>query len=229
MQNRYKLACLAILSSLPACDQATNSYFPLEPGLTRAYLIKRTIANEPVLQKQIITGLAETNINGHAVHPQKYANGAIYYYTGTPEGIKLVNPETSEEDIVLRFPLVAGTRWQQRTHIHLLDIYLPSSSDDAPPARLDSEIVLASWIESNNETVSVPAGTYTQCIKVSAAGKARVNQRLLGIRTVHVTQSEWYAPGVGLIKRIRVEATEPAEFREEYTQVLENLYTSRYE
>ena len=32
----------------------------------------------------------------------------------------------------------------------------------------------------------------------------------LGIRFIQVEQTEWYAPGVGLVKRVRTESTTPS-------------------
>lgn len=225
-KHKNILACLISLPALFSCGQPSNPYFPLEMGLTREYSIRKTAGENTVLQKLIVSGLPSRNVNGRTVYPQQSASGTVYYYVQSPEGIKLINIDSNQEITILGTPLEKGTQWQQHTRVHLLDIRNETFSTNEPSVKLDSDIPLAVTIENVGETTTVPAGTFPGCIKITAEGSAQINQRALGIRTIHVIQTEWYAPGAGLIKRIRNETTEPAEYRGEYIQELENWYTN---
>ena len=76
-------------------------------------------------------------------------------------------------------------------------------------------------ITSLDESVKVPAGRFSRCLRVDAVGFLDLPQRiLLGIRTIKVEQTQWYAPEVGLVKMTRREFAIPNLYPSEYTQVL---------
>jgi hypothetical protein len=66
-------------------------------------------------------------------------------------------------------------------------------------------------VAATNETVTVPAGTFTNCVRINGHGSAitRVNmgQNFGHIDVVH---TDWYAPGVGLIRSERKETSDSA-------------------
>ncbi|MCY4360667.1 MAG: hypothetical protein OXE42_00570, partial [Gammaproteobacteria bacterium] len=76
-------------------------------------------------------------------------------------------------------------------------------------------------ITSLDETVNVPAGHFSRCLRIDAVGFLDLPQRImLGIRRFKVEQTQWYAPEVGLIKMTRREVAIPNLYPSEYTQVL---------
>ena len=68
----------------------------------------------------------------------------------------------------------------------------------------------------------MPAGRFDDCIRVEATGVTLVPADRGSLEVeVKVTQTEWYAPGVGLVKSTRLEAAESPFLRNgEYLQEL---------
>ena len=63
-------------------------------------------------------------------------------------------------------------------------------------------------IESLSDKVVVPAGTFTGCMRISFSGTAFIDAgNYVGKTVVRVSEINWYAPGVGLIKSVRKEST----------------------
>ena len=80
-------------------------------------------------------------------------------------------------------------------------------------------------IEDTDDTVTVTAGTFGHCLRVHGKGylfAGRTLQEFMGIDTINIDQTEWYAPGVGLVKSVREEYTQPNEFRNTYTRELQS-------
>lgn len=72
-------------------------------------------------------------------------------------------------------------------------------------------IPIKSTIESIDEVVTVPAGTFKECLKIRTIGVAEkfFEKENLTVR-IEVDGSAWFAPGVGLIKVIfKEEKTNP--------------------
>ena len=68
------------------------------------------------------------------------------------------------------------------------------------------KITLESTLETVEETITVPAGTYEKCIRVVSTGSATKNLGpFMGTANITVEEHNWYAPGVGLLKSIRKE------------------------
>jgi hypothetical protein len=94
----------------------------------------------------------------------------------------------SDSAYYLRYPLEPGTTWEEEAET----AFLPE------PVRL----TLRSRIESTGETVRVPAGDFTDCVKVRAEGSKRIELRESNGRfgVVSVSYQTWYAPDVGMVK-----------------------------
>lgn len=64
-------------------------------------------------------------------------------------------------------------------------------------------VTLKSTIESVDEVVTVPAGTFKGCVRVKSVGTTKKDVgAFMGIATIIVEHYDWYAPGVGKIKSI---------------------------
>jgi hypothetical protein len=58
------------------------------------------------------------------------------------------------------------------------------------------------------DMVKVPAGAFENCMRVVMSGNAFVDAgNYVGKTIVRVTETNWYAPGVGLVKSVREEST----------------------
>ena len=66
-------------------------------------------------------------------------------------------------------------------------------------------------IESLDDTITVPAGQFSKCMRIKMTGSAYKNAgNYVGLTLVNVEQTNWYSPGVGLVKLERLETTQSA-------------------
>ena len=65
-------------------------------------------------------------------------------------------------------------------------------------------------IAATDETVMVPAGTFSDCIRLKITGKGQANLAS-GPATIEVQGDEWYAPDIGFIKGIFRETVNSGE------------------
>ena len=139
-------------------------------------------------KKLIITNLAPQEVQGKKVTPRKWDLGGhvfiefmekddsgIYRYAeqagekGTPT---LVTPKECH----LRFPVTEGNNWNMSTKMG------------------NSTLNVTFTIESVSEDVTVPAGTYKDCLKIKQVGGNDAGASVMGY--------EWYAPKVGIVKSL---------------------------
>ena len=111
----------------------------------------------------------------------------------------------SEPRLLLPLPPFGGRTWQDRR------------TDQYPPQGLVRQLTSTTRIEGLNEVLTVPAGTYTQCMKVVET-TVQVDTRDGQQRVWHVTTTTWRAPSVGPIRTVR----ELLESKERFMQELVN-------
>ena len=82
-----------------------------------------------------------------------------------------------------------------------------------------------SEIESIDDVVKVKAGRFTNCIRINGKGSiyggGGTLKEFMAIDNINIETVDWYAAGVGLIKRTRKEYTYPLEFENHYLEELE--------
>jgi uncharacterized protein DUF3108 len=199
--------CLFFLCT--SCSQNESSYFPLSEGYKWIYDVTLTTQDEVLNQKYIFNNIGESELEGKPVYLRKSIDGTILNYSKSDKGIYYLGNIDSQsiqaefnEDKQLVFPemLSVGTEWKQTTVTKLLK---------KQGLEIVAEIPLEIKVESFNETVSVPAGLFTNCMKISMNGFEFKNiGNKLGITMVSVEQTNWYALGIGLVKMERLETTE---------------------
>lgn len=96
----------------------------------------------------------------------------------------------------LKLPLVKGSIWsdsyQNQVTAYGQPIYRQSASR--------GQVI-------GNETVSVPAGTYAESYKVQIYRATSTTSPLFAPQGDTVNMTEWYAPNVGLVKRVKGDTT----------------------
>ena len=210
----------AALLLLCACDRPAAGYFPVEPGYEWNYDVSRTIPplQGLVTQKIIVRNLRPRIEGGNTYYPKIYANGRTYFYTRSTEGISRMSPGDDSVEQVIGFPLSEGTTWSSTARLQLFD--LPKKLEDGWN-ELSRYMTMDYTITGLDETVNVPAGHFSRCLRIDAVGFLDLPQRImLGIRSFKVEQTQWYAPEVGLVKMTRREVAIPNLYPSEYTQVL---------
>ncbi len=204
------------------CNQGRdNSYFPLSDGMAWEYRIDYRVREEPKTQKLIFSTRPPIDLDGERYYSRVSLSGPRYFYQETGDGIVHVDPVSGDRSTVLAYPLEEQQSWQKASRIRFLEVtgaFTPTFK-----ARVEQPITMDYVIEAAGETVSVAAGEFDNCIRVHGKGRlfaGRMLQDYMGIDSIYIEQTEWYAPGTGLIKTVRTEYTEPNEFKNTYTQEL---------
>lgn len=211
-KRRYVLFSFFLL--IAGCSQKDESYFPLNNGYKWVYDVSLETEDGLEKQKYILANLGESEREDKSVYLRQSLDGTILYYSVSDEGThylgsvndKGLKPEFKEDKhLVMPFSYAVGTEWQQSTTTKLL-------KKTGPPQKtvfeIFAEVLLESKIESLNETVKVPAGTFKNCMKITMYGSSFKDAgNYVGLTLVDVQQTSWYAKGVGLIKMERIETT----------------------
>jgi hypothetical protein len=138
------------------------------------------------------------NFNGALVYDLRRSNGGRSTNYLDSQGLFQIavvdadwNYSFADLQMILPLPPVAGRSWQNRWIA------------ENPRQGVRYHEVRDHRIESANEVISTPAGTFTASLKLSTTFQSvnvRNNQTTL---TFHGTVIEWQAPGVGLIRSVQ--------------------------
>lgn len=217
--NRMTLLVI-MLAWFSGCGQASQEYFPLGENIRWEYVIEEQVNDEKKILKSIVTGLKSRTIEGLTYYPLIYASGEIYYFRKSTDGI-IVTPKPGQPgNIILGFPLEVGTDWKTETQLGILHHRHESFSGGESFISLGQDIILDFHIAGLDETVDVPAGKFFNCMRIDGIGTVKVEARTRGLDHILIEQTDWYARGTGLVKRIRTEASIPEKYRGTHTQEL---------
>jgi hypothetical protein len=212
---------LSLLLAAGGCGPRAGDYFPLDPGRSWDYRVTVAIRGETREQRLLLGSVAPTTVDGTVYHPRRRLDGRLEFHERAADGVLSVDPVSGRKALVLPPTPQSGAKWQGSTHIFFLEVtgvFTPTFE-----ARVQQSIPVEFVVEAENDTVTVGAGTFENCLRVRSAGSLFAGSTLkdfMGIRFIKVEQTDWYAPGVGLIKRVRNEYTTPADWNNEYVQEL---------
>ncbi len=211
-----RLACTAALL-LAACGAPQeDSFFPLAAGHRWSYDIATEWENNVVEHEpRVIETLGrDTLASGEAWH-RRSDSGVDYWLRSDASGIYRVATKNELQDepepdkaprFVLKSPLAVGTSWRASTTAYLLQRRqeFPREIRHTHPA-----VPMTYTIEALGETVQVRAGRFDGCLRVKGVAALRLfADPVVGWKDMALTTTEWYCPGVGLVKLLR---EEPAE------------------
>ncbi|MFG5407535.1 hypothetical protein ABXN37_04680 [Piscinibacter sakaiensis] len=106
---------------------------------------------------------------------------------------------------VLKAPFTPGTQWQAPTTAYLLQRRneFPREIRHSHPS-----VTMSYRIEATGLRVQTPAGDFDGCLRVQGTATVRLfADPTAGWKDLPLTTTEWYCPGVGLVK---LERDEPA-------------------
>ncbi len=205
-----RLFAICSLAWCTACHSASPSYYPLTEGMTWEYQVTvrqrspEGATQPPKVDTAVVTNLAPQTLMGVSVQPQRTDMAGLLrtmFLIEDATGVRIfalqamdaTKPEVQDETAyVLKYPVQAGAAWADSATTMLMKetVSLPQTSR----------------IESANETVTVLAGTFANCVRVTSSGStAKRFNDLVGGAQVQVEADAWYAPGVGLIKAMQRE------------------------
>lgn len=237
IRNSHLTLLYSTFFFLTACqDYRSEIYFPLANGKTMHYQTSFKAGGEFSKHRLIVTNEKAETLADQTVFPQKFHNGMINYYSEDQDGIFQVARYTETSDLIenqekfylIKKPISEGSQWQQTNRAYFLEKTVREIN--AGQASLSGDLVINPLImqyviDRINETVTVPAGTIEHCIRIKGKGETKGLGSEIGAVQIHVEQTEWYGPGIGLIKLIRTEKTnlEWAKISV-YTQELDRVY-----
>ncbi|RKZ67759.1 MAG: hypothetical protein DRQ48_09390 [Gammaproteobacteria bacterium] len=212
----FKLSyCLLLTLFLVGCSEKPvgSDYFPLNKGWSWKYRVTTEYSNEDESNLDWITieNLGKEEFSGKSYFVRRTDTGIDYYHNYDEQGIyreglrTLVESEPRldrDRRYILKSPLEIGTEWREISRpLLLLRVY---------PFRVragkTAQVPITYRIASMTETVTVPAGTFENCIKVMAEGSfTTYTDAISGETEIPLSIEEWYAPGVGLVKQVRYE------------------------
>lgn len=212
-RRRARLALAALVALLGGCREDEVSYFPLDDGWTWGYRVTiDTPATGKIELRSYVSNLARERVGDATAVPRMFHNGRVYRYADQPDGIRRLEHGDSGGEAapaapgryVLMRPIEAGTKWRQRNRTYLLRKHF--FSDETVPVGMEFDYV----IETTDDVVSVPAGTFTRCVRLRGAATTMYElSPLIGNVPVEVETLEWFAPDIGLVKMVRRETTQP--------------------
>lgn len=179
-------------------------YFPLSPGSEWRYeIVTDSIAGNGT---DVVTILKQRILGGKQVIPRvvrsSYSYGSsIGFFASGADGISLfaaqeaeaTEPELAQQDgnYYLKYPLETGKTWAASDSVSSGAI-VPGEGMTAI-AEHEIKFTVEAVIDGTEEVVTVPAGTFEHCILVHESGDAE---------GLAVDDRRWYAPNVGLVKRV---------------------------
>jgi hypothetical protein len=193
MRTAFIIAGIWLISlSLPQTGRAepATAYYPLKPGMTWEYTV---VSSKAGTHKITIKNLPARDLDGKKVTPREWNTGAgvTYYLVAADDaGVYRYGEQKSAtaEPVVatpkvyyLREPVDRGTNWDIATRMG------------------ERQVKVNLTVDSIDDEIKVPAGTYKNCVKIKHEGEGKPEKDHPGLA---ITAFEWYAPGVGLVKSL---------------------------
>lgn len=200
--------CFLLVVILPSCSKSTETYYPLKEGRIWEYQMSaKSVSGHDSTVQVIMTNFAPRELKGKKVTPQKVDAGgqsSFIFISEDAEGIYefatqlpgAVEPEfNADPRCFIKYPIKVGTSWDVKTTTSFMVKGVP--------------VTLKSSIESIDEVITVPAGTFKGCVKIKDMGTTKQNLGpFVGVVTINVEYYNWYAPGVGHVRSIMKEKSD---------------------
>ena len=212
MKLILRTALVISCSSLFACTnpQEGNTYFPLQKNLVWKYQVETKYNNETIKDTLSITSLGKQMVGGKSYYIRRTSSGIDYYINFDDQGVYREAKRTMveikprpdpEKRFIFKFPLQPDTNWRQVSQPLVLLYVFPFRQ------RLTGiQIPMSYHIDSLDAEVTVPAGTFKNCLKITGEGFTEIfTDSINGFYKIPIEVEEWYAPDIGLVKQVRYE------------------------
>jgi hypothetical protein len=197
--TRRRLAAVAgfAVVLLWSCQDDLTRYYPLEAGFAWQYRVSLTQGGSLTTTTADVANLQPADVLGRKAVPQRsemFGQSLVRYLVKDWRGVFEYAQQAGSDgtpvgkdapNYVLRVPVADGTTW--------------SSTWQSTPEGRQVSFPTVKAIAATDETVMVPAGTFSGCIRLKVIGTAQVNLTS-GPATIKVQGDEWYAPEIGFIK-----------------------------
>lgn len=207
-------------------DIPKTEYFPLQEGVTWHYQVTRQlVGSQETLRSYHVENRGEAKLTNEYAEDPVYirhtSDGTDYYILQDDTGTYRIAERTLieykprfENDIVRILPNLAdlevGRSWSVVTKPYTLH----RNSSSSLPDPSEQKINMLFEISSVNDTVTMASGTFDNCLRIEGTAilSLYVDPRV-GYQDIKITQTEWYAPGVGLVKLLREEPLDMPLFK----------------
>lgn len=206
----FAIAALA----LTACSGTPSpEYFPLEPGLRWEYAVHERNKVTDKIEHLRIRNLPPLTRGGQRYTRRLASDGNEYWLMATDTAVQRAGVRTAIDfeprmdaapRTVLLLPPALKQWWMFETRPYILERLEPFrerfSKDDS------KRIELRMQVAALDDVVEVPAGRFEKCLRLQGEGLLHVlADARIGASEVPITHTEWYAPGMGLVKLERRE------------------------
>lgn len=218
-----------LLALIAGCSsQSSDSYLPLSNQTTLTYALTQIKSGNTLQQKLLTAFRGPIELQQKQVYQQFTASGPKRLIQHTDKGIIEVGiyqnskPRFLNDPILLLpEPLTENDIWQAPLTTHLLE--WRKHSNDGRNFR--TTLIADFHCESIGETITTPAGTFSGLARIRATGEKVVEYGSLQKQAViRIEQTQWYAPGIGLIRSQRQESANRRDFNTgEAAMILERI------
>jgi hypothetical protein len=209
---------LSLAFSLAGCGEE-RSLFPTTPGLSWLYRAKIENWRDDATHKLVVTNINREREDGVTRLRRLRHDGRFAYYRLEDDGVVYEGAAAPGEEkttaageqTILKLPPSKGLSWDGGvSQIQLLpQVDCGQCNNSAPTKPLTQQVRLRQVIDDTSATVTVPAGTFTDCVYVRGSVKLTADGgHAVGVINVEVESEDWYAPGVGLVKSVRRERSD---------------------
>ena len=213
-----QLLLLLLSVLLSACGKsgpAQPSLFPLNEGWSWNYKVTTSDINGTK-----VTDLHVHNRTAVALTDQinaierRNSLGLSYYFVVQANAITRLATKNQFENLprldmdetprhVLPLPPKLGSKWLMTTRAYLLH----RQRDQLDDIRFARPFTMSFEIDALDQTITVPAGTFRNCVVVAGHYMMPVMADVItGMELVPINQKEWYCPEAGMVKFIRAES-----------------------
>ncbi len=216
----YLILAIVCLCGFVACSKKDDSYFPLTSGYEWHYQVQATTMDGVVDQRLILHSVDKRVLDDQSYSVLRSLTGLLYLYRWTEEGLQQegylkANGQKEEfiSDRILLLPkqLESGNEWESVMKTRTLEHKW--NSGEATVSQMKAKVPVTNTIEKTDAVVITAAGRFSNCVKISSNGFAFHSGDRYSERTVvEIKQSNWYAPGVGLVKSVLNETSSSQAF-----------------
>lgn len=223
-------AAFLALGILSGCSGEADSLYPTDKGHFWQYRTTTMVLDEARDQKMLVTSLGEVQLENRRFLAQRVQQDHVRLLKADDGGIFRVGsrhgrePFKPDEPPVLIAPpgnLGDFSEQEVRSTLQVIESRTFAREDKLRPRRFSVKLALS--LAPERETVTVPAGTFADCVVMEARGTRFVPaDRGNATAEVNVVERSWFAPGVGLVKVDREERSDSVFLKTgHFTQVLE--------
>lgn len=200
---------------IPACGEDSSSYYPLTKGLWWEYRLRVETARGNVDGRYLVTNLGKRLVHGEAAAVREVHDGSQYFYARRKDGVYRLGsrpgragsaPGAWSPHLVMPTPAVAGATWKAAASTSVLA--RPIGAYEKKVVNIVVRVPMVYRIEGTEAEVRVPAGHFGHCLRIHSRGHTTVDAGgVVGETEVMVENTDWYAPGIGLVKTVHRERT----------------------